>query len=79
MNPMELVTAVSEHILVLRLKFTFGFIFLIAVYPSTDVCKLGVKERFYSKVASMMDSCPWRDICIILGDFSAVTGCDRAG
>ncbi|XP_037781873.1 uncharacterized protein LOC119578299 [Penaeus monodon] len=27
---------------------------------------------------SALDSCPRRYICIILGDFSAVSGCDRA-
>lgn len=27
----------------------------------------------------MADRCPPRDICIVLGDFNAVSGCDRAG
>ena len=34
---------------------------------------------FYAKLASMVDSCPRRDIRIVLGDFNAVSGCDRAG
>ncbi|XP_069981045.1 uncharacterized protein [Penaeus vannamei] len=62
----------------LRLKHDFGFVSLIAVYASTDVCKLDVKEVFYAKFTSVIDKCPWRDICIVLGDFNAVASCDQA-
>ena len=73
------VTPVDERIMVLRLKLSFGFMSLIAVYAPTDVCKLDVKEMFYAKLTSVADRCPRRDIRIVLGDFNAVSGCDRAG
>ncbi|XP_069989707.1 uncharacterized protein [Penaeus vannamei] len=57
--------------MVLRLKLVFAFMSLIAVYD--------VIEMFYTKLASVADSCPRRDIRIVLGDFNAVSGCDRAG
>ena len=63
----------------LRLKHAFGFMSLIAVYAPTDVHKTDVKEAFYAKLASVADDCPRRDIRIVLGDFNAVSGCDRAG
>ncbi|XP_069979450.1 uncharacterized protein [Penaeus vannamei] len=73
------VTPVDERIMVLRLKLSFGFMSLIGVYAPTDVCILDVKEMFYAKLASVADRCPRQDIRIILGDFHAVSGCDRAG
>ena len=73
------VTPVDERIMALRLKHAFGFMSLIAVYAPTDVHKTDVKEAFYAKLASVADDCPRRDIRIVLGDFNAVSGCDRAG
>ncbi|XP_069972314.1 uncharacterized protein [Penaeus vannamei] len=73
------VIPVNERIMVLRLKLAFSFMSLIAVYTLTNVCKLNVKEIFCTKLASVSDSCPQRDIHIVLGDFNAVSGCDRAG
>ena len=73
------VAPVDERILVMRLKHSFGFMSLIAVYAPTDVSKPDVKEMFYAKLASVTDSCPRRDIRVVLGDFNAVSGCDRAG
>ncbi|XP_069977690.1 craniofacial development protein 2-like [Penaeus vannamei] len=63
----------------MRLKLPFGFMSLIAVYAPTDVCKLGMEEMFYTKLASVSDRCLQRDIHIVLGDFNEVFGCDRAG
>ena len=73
------VAPVDERIMVMRMKHSFGFISLIAVYAPTDVSKPDVKEMFYAKLASVVDSCPQRDIRIVLGDFNAVSGCDRVG
>ncbi|XP_069995883.1 craniofacial development protein 2-like [Penaeus vannamei] len=72
-------TPVDECIMVMRLKLAFGFMSLIVVYAPTDVCKLDVKEMLHAKVASVLDRCPQRDICVVLGDFNVVSGCDRAG
>ena len=73
------VAPVDERIMVMRLKHSFGFVSLIAVYAPTDVSKPEAKEMFYAKLASVVDSCPQRDIRLVLGDFNAVSGCDRAG
>ena len=73
------VIPVDERIMVMRLKLSLGFMSLIAVYAPTDVCKLDVKEMFYAKLASVSDRCPRRDIRIVLGDFNAVSSCDRGG
>ncbi|XP_069985543.1 craniofacial development protein 2-like [Penaeus vannamei] len=73
------ITPVDERIMVMRLKLAFCFMSLIAVYTPTDVCKLDVKEMFYSKLALVSDRWPRRDIRIVLGDFNVVSGCDRAG
>lgn len=51
---------------------------LTAVYAPTGVCKLAVKEMLYAKLAPVMDICPRRDICFVLGDINAVSGCSRA-
>ncbi|XP_069998879.1 uncharacterized protein [Penaeus vannamei] len=56
------VTTVDGHIMVLRLKLSFGFMSLIAVYAPSDVCKLDEKEMLYAKLASVGDSCSRRDI-----------------
>ncbi|XP_069977429.1 uncharacterized protein [Penaeus vannamei] len=61
------------------MKIAFGFMSLIAVYAPTDVCKLDMKKMFYAKLVSVSDRCPRCDIRIVLGDFNAVSGCDRAG
>lgn len=49
------------------------------MYAPIDVFKLDVKEMFFAKPASTLDSCPRRDIRNVLGDFNAVFGYDRAG
>ncbi|XP_069979432.1 uncharacterized protein [Penaeus vannamei] len=70
-NSVVEVTSVDERIMVLTLKLAFGFMSLIAVYALTDVCKLDVRELFYTKLASVAGSCPRRDFRIVLGDFNA--------
>ncbi|XP_070000706.1 uncharacterized protein [Penaeus vannamei] len=70
---------VDERIMALILKHSFGFVSFIAVYVTTDICKIDVKEAFYIKLISVVDKCPRRDIRIVLGNFTAVSGCDRAG
>ncbi len=62
-----------------RLKHTFGFISLIAVYAPTETSELEEKEMFYAKIDSVVEQCPSRDTLIVLGDFNAVTGTERAG
>ena len=55
------VTPVDERIMRLRLKHSFGFISVVAVYAPTEVCETEEKEMFYAKVDSVVDQCPRRD------------------
>ncbi|XP_069987690.1 uncharacterized protein [Penaeus vannamei] len=63
----------------MRLKLAFGYMSHITMYASIDVCKLNVNEIFYAKLISVSDRCPRRDVRIVLGNFNALSGCDRAG
>ena len=70
---------VDERIMQLRLKHTWGFMYLVAVYSPTELSGADEKEIFYTKLDSVLDQCPRRDTLIVLGDFNAVTGTERAG
>ena len=61
-----------------RLKHTLGFMSLVAVYAPTKVCGAD-KKMFYTKLYSVLDQCPRRDSLIVLSDFNAATGTQRAG
>ena len=63
----------------LRLKHSLSFMSLVAVYAPTEVCGTEEKEMFYVKLDSVLNQCPCRDALIVLGDFNAVTGTERAG
>ena len=52
---------------------------LIAVYVPTEVYWADEKDMFYAKLVSVLNQCPRRDTLIVLGDFNAVTGTERAG
>ena len=52
---------------------------LVAVYAPTEVCRADEKEMFYAKLDSVLDQWPRRDTIIVLGDFNAVIGTERAG
>ena len=73
------VTTVDERIMLMRLKHRMGFMSLLAVYAPTEMSDLEEKEIFYAKLESVIDQCPSRDTLIVLGDFNAVTGTERAG
>ena len=51
---------------------------VVAVYAPTEVCETEEK-MFYAKLDSVLNQCPRRDAFIVLGDFNAVTGTERAG
>ena len=73
------VAPVDERIMRLRVKHSVGFMSVVAVYAPTEVCETEEKEMFYAKLDSVLDQCPRRDALIVLGDFNAVTGTERAG
>ena len=54
---------------------------LVAVYAPTEVCvcRADEKEMFYAKLDSVLDQCPRRNTLIVLSDFNAATGTERAG
>ncbi len=64
--------------MVLRLKHTLGFMCFVAVYAPTETSELA-EEMFYAKLDSLVDQCPSRNTLVVLGDFNAVTGTERAG
>ena len=43
------------------------------------MCGTDEKEIFYAKFDSVLDPCPHQDKIIVLGDFNAATGTERAG
>ena len=51
---------------------------VVAVYAPTEVCETEEKEMFYAKLDSVLDQCPCRDAFIVLRNFNAVTGTERA-
>lgn len=61
------------------MKPKVGFIFLVTVYTSTEVCEADEEYRFYDKLISLLDRCPYRDTLIILDDFSASTDLHNDG
>ena len=63
----------------LRLKYNLGFMYVVAVYAPTEACETEEKEMFYAKFDSVLDQCLRRDALIVLGNFNAVTGVERAG
>jgi hypothetical protein len=73
------VAAVDERIMVVRLRHTLGFLSLVAVYAPTEVRDLKEKETFYARLDSVVSECPHRDTLLVLGDFNACIGADRAG
>ena len=73
------VTPVDERIMRFRLKHSLGSMFVVAIYSPTEVCKTEEKEMFYAKLDSVLDQCPRSDALIVVGDFNAVTGTERAG
>ena len=72
------VTPVDERIMQLRLKYSLGFMSVVAVYAPTEVCETE-EEMFNANLDSVLDQCPCRDALIVLGDFNAVTGTEKAG
>ena len=63
----------------LRLKHNLGFTSVVAVYVPTEMSETEEKEIFYAKLDSVLNQCPCHYALIVLGDFNAVTGKERAG
>ena len=64
------VTPVDEHIMCLRLKHTLVFM---------SCCSVHYAMLHNAKLDSVLDQCPRQDTLIVLADFNAITGIERAG
>ena len=73
------VTPVNECFMRLRIHHSLGSISLVSVYAPTEASYLTVKDAFYATLEAVVDQCPWRNIVLVLGDFTALTGTDRDG
>ena len=52
------VTPVNERIMRLRIRHSFGIVFLVSVYAPTEASDLTVKDAFYAMLESMAYQCP---------------------
>ena len=62
----------------LKQKHTWGFMSLVAVHASTEMCGIHEKEMLYARLCSGSVSPRWNTL-LALGDFNAVTGTERSG
>ena len=69
---------VDKRILRLRLKHGLEFMFIVAVYAPTKMCKTEEK-MFYIKLDSVLYHCPCCAAHIVLGYFNSITDTKRAG
>ena len=70
--------AVSDRILVVRLKHSHGHLSVISVYAPTEATDADVKDQFYTSLLGAISSVPPHDKLIVAGDFNAVSGSDRS-
>ena len=60
--------AVSDRLLVVRLKHRHGFLTVIAVYAPTEPSEPSVKDAFYSNLQDLIVHTPPHDKLMIAGD-----------
>ena len=78
MSVLEIIP-VDERIMRLKLKHSLGFMSVVAVYAPSELCETEEKELVYAKLDSVLHQCPCRNALIVLADFNAVFGTERAG
>jgi exonuclease III len=66
--------AVEERICILRIETRFQNVSFINVHAPTEEKEEPEKEAFHQKVEEVFDSCPFKDIKIVLGDWNAKVG-----
>ncbi|KAG2458176.1 ZP3 protein, partial [Polypterus senegalus] len=62
-----------------QLRHSLGALSVVSVYAPTSVSDISVREAFYSQLCSVVDECPQGNTPLVMGDFNAATGTDRAG
>ena len=70
--------AVSSRILTARLLHKHGHLTVVVVYAPTEDSSASSKDEFYTTLESVITFTRPHDQLVVLGDFSAVTGTNRA-
>ena len=70
---------ISERLMSLRLRHTMGTLTVISVYAPTDQADGQDKDLFYLQLSSVVEGCKAGEIPLLLGDFNARVGSERAG
>ena len=52
---------------------------VIQCYAQTNVSNEGVKEELYSRLSTIIQNCPRRNITIEMGDFNVKIGSENRG
>lgn len=68
--------AVSDRVLLIKLKGTHQNLALIQVYAPTSAADEEAMEKFYDDIDSAMKQCRHNDCVLVLGDFNAKVGSD---
>ena len=71
--------AVSDRVLLIKLKGTHQNLALIQVYAPTSAADEETMEKFYDDIDSAMKQCRHNDCVLVLGDFNAKVGSDTHG
>ena len=71
--------AVSDRLLLVRLKHKHGCLSIISVYAPTELATFEVKDKFYNDLSDLVLHVPPHDKLIVAGDFNATSGSDRTG
>ena len=71
----EVFEGVSDRLMRVRLRIASGYLSLIVVYAPTCQRKhKGATGDFYVQLEALIDSCPNKDMKVVMGDFNAVVG-----
>jgi len=71
--------AISSRILTARMLHKHGHLTVVVAYAPTEDSTMNSKDEFYITLESVVTSRPPHDQIVVLGDYNAVTGADRAG
>jgi exonuclease III len=69
---------INERICKLRLKGKYYNITIINIHTPTEEKDEDTKERFYAELQQIQEKVPKHDLLIILGDYNAKIGRERA-
>ena len=68
---------ISERIIYIRLGSKFSKLSLIICYAPTENAEEETKENFYYSLQAVIDTVPYHDVLLVLGDFNAKVGSNR--